>query len=93
MAQARCIGNEAADVQNAKPGTPRQVAITGNYARLRSKSMPKETILMTRDLFDEMIQAATDKERNRIIHLLEEESAEIPGIQYLVAIIRGDTIG
>ena len=55
--------------------------------------MPKETILMTRDLFDEMIQAATDKERNRIIHLLEEESAEIPGIQYLVAIIRGDTIG
>ena len=34
--------------------------------------MPKETITLTRDLFDEMLQAAADKERNQILQTLRE---------------------
>jgi hypothetical protein len=34
--------------------------------------MPKEVITLTRDLFDEMLQAATDKERNRILAILKD---------------------
>lgn len=33
--------------------------------------MSKETITLTRDLFDEMLQAAADKERHRIITAIE----------------------
>ena len=33
--------------------------------------MPKDTMIITRDLFDEMLQAATDKERNRIISIIK----------------------
>ena len=32
--------------------------------------MSKETMTITRDLFDEMLQAATYKERNRIIRVI-----------------------
>ena len=56
--------------------------------------MPKETILMTRDLFDEMIQAATDKERNRIIALLEEiaeaTNTNRLALYALIALVNGD---
>lgn len=34
--------------------------------------MARETITLTRDLFDELLQAAADKERNRILNLFHD---------------------
>lgn len=38
--------------------------------------MPKETITMTRDLFDEMLEAVRVKEQQRLIELLKRIVAE-----------------
>jgi hypothetical protein len=48
--------------------------------------MPKETVTLTRDLFDEMLQAAADKEYNRVINkLLELNAIRRDALGYLVA--------
>ena len=60
--------------------------------------MPKETMTITRDLFDEMLQAATNKERERIIKLLEQlevvgsdpETADYIWTEQLIALIKGE---
>ena len=52
--------------------------------------MPKETVTLTRDLFDEMLIAVATKERERIIKLLEEEGSNLFALNYLVTIIKAE---
>lgn len=52
--------------------------------------MPKQTITMTRDLFDEILEATTTKERERIIKLINfwADPEEFSTIDDLIALIK-----
>lgn len=47
--------------------------------------MAKEVISLTRDLFDEMLEATRIKEQQRIIKLLQDA-----GLHYALLVIKGD---
>jgi hypothetical protein len=47
--------------------------------------MAKEVMSLTRDLFDEMLEATRIREQQRIIELLEDA-----GLDYAVAVVKGD---